>query len=160
MRFSPAAIPVAAGPSPSSRPLATMIHALRRLLPAFCLFGLFAPAGCGEGTSGGTVNGTVTLDGQPLKDGLVSFAPADGKGQTADAKITDGKFTLKLPVGTMKVMISAPKVVGKKKMYDTPDAPSVDEIKELLPEKYNAQSKLTVTVKAGTQDETFALTSK
>jgi hypothetical protein len=49
---------------------------------------------------------------------------------------------------------------SQKKMYDTPDSPSVDEIKELLPEKYNAQSQIKLTVKAGTQEEKYELKTK
>jgi hypothetical protein len=137
-----------------------MTSTIRRLFSICAIAAAIVVVGCERAPTGGTVTGTVTFDGQPLKDGIVSFAPFDGKGQTSDAKIADGKFTASVSIGTMKVMFSAPKVIGKKKMYDTPDAPSVDEIKELLPDKYNAQSKLTITVKAGNQDEKFELTSK
>ena len=57
-------------------------------------------------------------------------------------------------------LFSASKVIGKKKMYDTPDSPSVDEVKELLPDKYNAQSQYKLTVKGGVQSETYPLTMK
>lgn len=125
----------------------------------FLLVVFFVP-GCGGTTSLATVNGTVTLDGKPLKEGLVTFVPIDGKGQPADGKIVDGKFSVAIKPGEVKVMFSAPKVVGKKKMYDTPDAPTVDDVKELIPERYNAQSQIKLTVKGGTQSETYELQSK
>ena len=124
------------------------------------VFSFLSFLGCGSERRGGTINGTVTLDGKPLEEGLVTFVPMDGKGQPTDGKIVNGKFSVAVSPGEMKVMFSAPKVVGKKKMYDTPDSPSVDDVRELLPEKYNAQSKLKITVASGIKEESFALTSK
>lgn len=52
---------------------------------------LLAAAGCGDSTA--TVTGEVTFNGQPVKSGYVTLSPADGKGPTVGAKITDGRFT-------------------------------------------------------------------
>ena len=136
-----------------------------RRIPRFACVSFFfvatALVGCGgTSTDSGTVNGTVTLDGKPLKEGLVTFVSIDGKSQPASGPIIDGKFSVKVSTGEMKVMFSASKVIGKKKMYDTPDSPSVDEVKELLPDKYNAQSQYKLTVKGGVQSETYPLTMK
>src|SRR4051794_39698315 len=106
--------------------------------------------GCSDGATS-TVSGKVTLDGEPLKEGLIKFLPADGKSQNADAPVKDGRSTATMPPGEKRVEISAPKVVGKRKMYDTPDSPTVDEVKELLPAKYNTSGDLKLTVKAGSQ---------
>jgi hypothetical protein len=116
--------------------------------------------GCAGGSSTGTVRGTVTLDGQPLKEGTVKFVPADTKAPPVTAVVKDGQFTLTAPVGVSRVEFSVAKVVGKIKMYDTPDSPTVDQTKELLPEKFNVKSELKSTVKDGSQDETYTLTSK
>jgi hypothetical protein len=116
--------------------------------------------GCSSGSPTGTVNGTVTFDGQPLKEGTVRFVPADAKTPAVTAPVTDGKFTIAAPVGENRVEFSAAKVVGKIKMYDTPDSPTVDLTKETLPDKYNVRSTLNTTVKSGSQDETYALTTK
>jgi hypothetical protein len=115
-------------------------------------------AGCSS--SDGTVNGTVTLDSQPLKEGIVRFVPVGGKSQTATANIKDGKFTATVPPGEMRVEFSAPKVVGRHKMMDTPDSPMVDDVDELLPARFNTQSDIKITVKRGGQREAFALASK
>lgn len=45
--------------------------------------------GCEPTTS---VSGTVTYEGEAVADGWVTFLPADGKGQEAGGKITDGKY--------------------------------------------------------------------
>jgi hypothetical protein len=116
--------------------------------------------GCSTDVKHGAVSGTVTLDGQPLKSGTIRFDSADGRTAAADATIADGKFNLTLPPGDKHVSITSPKVIGKKKMYDTPDSPVYDVTEELLPKRYNAQSTLTMTVTAGAQEKEFSLTSK
>jgi hypothetical protein len=125
------------------------------------LVALIVCAGCSSAESAtGTVTGEVTLDGQPLKTGLIRFVPADGKTPTADTTITDGKFTAVVPLGEKKVEISAPKVVGKLKMYDTPDSPVVEQTKDMIPQQYNVRTTLTLTVQKGTQEKKFELKSR
>ena len=116
--------------------------------------------GCSESSTHGTVNGTVTLDDQPLGEGAVRFVPVDGASQTASAMVTDGKFTATVPIGRMRVEFSAPKVVGRHRMYDTPNSPEVDDVIELLPPRYNVQSEVTLDVQAGRQDVPFELFSR
>ena len=120
---------------------------------------LVAAFGCASDSGKGTLTGTVTLDGQPLQNGLIRFVPVDGQTATAEATITDGEFIAEVPLGEKRVSISAPKVVGKRKAYQTPDSPTVDIVEELLPARYNVQSVLTLTVTSGAQDAPFQLTS-
>ena len=115
--------------------------------------------GCAKKSNRGTVSGNVTLDGEPLKSGVIRFVPADGATATADSVITDGKFSASVPPGDKKVSISAPKVTGKRRMYETPDSPMIDVVQELLPAKYNVQTELTLAVNAGSQEKDFPLTS-
>ena len=118
-----------------------------------------ATIGCAPDSGKGTVTGTVTLDGQPLKSGLIRFVPVDGQTPTAESTITDGEFSAQVPVGEKRVSISAPKVVGQRRAYQTPDSPSIDVVEELLPPRYNVQSELTLTVTGGKQDAPFNLMS-
>jgi hypothetical protein len=137
-----------------------MGHIIGRGAIHLLLIALLGFAGCAGSSGQGTVKGTVTLDDQPLKEGVVRFVPVDGKSQTASADIKDGKFTAAVPLGEMQVEFSAPKVVNRRKAYDTPDSPLVDEVIELLPARFNVKSQLRITVKKGSQDETFPLQSK
>jgi len=121
----------------------------------------FSLLGCAGDSNAGKVSGTVTLDGQPLKTGIIRFVPTDGRTATADGTITDGKYDVATPTGDKRVYITAPKVVGKQKAYENkPDSPVVDIVEELLPVRYNAQSELTYSVTAGGQSKNFELTSK
>lgn len=118
---------------------------------------LLLAVGCSGGDAA-TVSGTVTFDNQPLKEGVIRFVPTDGKTAPVDAAIRDGKYSAAVPVCETTVSITAPKVVGKLKMYDTPDSPEVEQVKELLPEKYNTKSSLTYTVLKGSQEKNWDLT--
>jgi len=108
-------------------------------------------AGCSPSKTHGIIEGTVTLEGSALTQGVVRFVPIDESSQTASARIADGKFTAKVPVGLMRVEFSAPKVTGRQRMYDAPDSPEVDIVGELLPAKYNVRSELTYEVRLGEQ---------
>jgi hypothetical protein len=124
-----------------------------------CLLLICFSLGCSADVKHGMLSGTVTLDGQPLKSGTIRFDSTNGKAHAADASITDGKYSAKIEPGDKRVSITSPKVIGKRKMYDTPDSPIVDVTEELLPKRYNAQSELTLKVEAGPQSKDFALQS-
>jgi hypothetical protein len=117
-------------------------------------------AGCDRGPAFGTIHGEVTLDGQPVKDGRITFTPLDGQTSTGGAPIVDGKFKADVPVAKMKVAINGNKVIGKRKAYDTPESPWEDDVAELLPAKYHVNSELTLDVKRGVQDVKYELKSK
>jgi hypothetical protein len=138
-----------------------MIFKIRVLSFGSCLLTLGFMFGCSSDTKHGTVTGKVSLDGQPIKSGNIRFDPADGRTATADAMIADGKFSATVPPGEKRVSISAQKVVGKKRVYETPDSPTVDLTEEMLPKRYNVQSELKVTVNLGNQElPAFDLKSK
>lgn len=120
------------------------------------ILGLAVLSGCGSGD--GNITGEVTLNGEPLKEGTIRFVPVDGNTPTADAPIVDGKFQANVPVGDKRIEITAPKVVGQIKMIDAPDAKAVDNVQELLPERYNVKSELTLKVESGKQHKQFTLT--
>lgn len=128
------------------------------------LFGMLlltaAFAGCSSEKGGGIVKGTVTLDGQPLAAGQILFVAVDQASPSAEGTITSGQFEALVPPGEKRVEIRAPKVTGKKKMYDTPDSPMVDTVVELLPAKYNVNSELKMTVDGTAQEQKFDLQSK
>lgn len=131
----------------------------RTALATFGLAAVLFAAGCADDDGTGEVVGTVTLDGKPLDTGAVQFAPTDGKSPTAGAPIRAGRFTARVPTGEMTVRVTAPKVVGKRKLYDTPDSPEMPVTEELLPAKYNAKSELKTVVRPGRNAVTFDLTT-
>lgn len=125
--------------------------------------GLCPLAGCGSGENFQKISGTVTLDSEPLKKGVVTLFP-NGAGTTVGGEIVDGKFLLardRGPTpGKYRVEIVAFKASGKKE-FDVDLNKQVDVELQYLPPKYNNKSELTCTVEAGGKNEfEFALTSK
>ena len=127
--------------------------------PTLLAVAILCAACSGQGAQG-IVEGQVTYNGQPLKEGLIRFVPVGGASQTADAPIVDGKYTATTPVGEFRVEVTASKVVGKSKMYDTPDSPAVDVVEQVIPAKFNVNSELRVTVEKGKLEKNFELSDK
>jgi len=125
-----------------------------------CLAALLSVAALGCAAKKGTIEGTVTLDGEPLPKGSIQFYPTEGVGQSAGTLIIDGNYKTEASVGVNKVVINSTKVIRRVKLYDTPKSPMVDHVMEALPARYNARSELTVTVKSGTNTMNFELTSE
>lgn len=116
--------------------------------------------GCGSDKPIGTVKGRVSFDGQPLAKGQIRFVPADGKTAPVETEVADGAFTATLPEGDMRVEVRAPKVVGKIKMYESPNSPVVDKVEEAVAPRFNVTSELKLTVRKGEQEATFTVSSK
>jgi len=115
-------------------------------------------AGCGTGKV--TVSGKVTLDGEPIENGSILFEPADGNGGSEGDSITAGAYQVELSPGEKIVRINASKVIGEEKMYDTPDSPMKQITKEMVPKRYNSESKEKVTVSSSAATHDFTLSTK
>jgi hypothetical protein len=134
---------------------------MRRWMAGLLAAALLATVG-GCGQKKPVVFGLVTLDGQPLDNGNITFSPVAGDGQTSGALIgPDGGYRTDASPTKLKVVISASKVIGKRKMYETPDSPTVDILQEILPPRYSDMKKteLTVTIVPGENEKNFELTS-
>lgn len=121
-----------------------------------------AAAGCGGGGGGpplGRVSGVVTLDGQPLADATVTFTPATGR-PSQGVTGSDGRYTLAYTAEQPGAMLGDHVVRISTEGYVERPGGAVEQMKERVPSRYNAQSTLTATVKAGTNDLPFQLQSK
>jgi hypothetical protein len=125
--------------------------------------------GCADGVKTADVRGKVSFDGKPIQEGAITFFPIDGKGPTAGGIIAKGEYAVQIPITQgpdgpetrrMKVSISAPKIVGMKKLYNTEKAIERPVTAESLPDRYNAKSELTIEVNPGTNERDFELKSK
>jgi hypothetical protein len=113
--------------------------------------------GCSVKPPMGDVQGTVTVNGQPLSEGAVRFIPVDGNTPTTGGTILEGKFRVAVPIAKQRVEISA-HVIDREK---TPRNPSNDQIvmKKLVPSRYNSQSKLEIDVVPGLNTPEYKLTN-
>ena len=55
---------------------------------------LLALTGCGGDSKMATVSGAVTLDGNPVETGAITFVPANGNAPTAGGQIKDGRYSV------------------------------------------------------------------
>lgn len=69
----------------------------------------------------------------------------------------DGKYSADVPIGPSKVAIRVPKVIGQRKLYNTPDSPVQPLMDESLPAKFNDETELTLDVKPGETQGDFDL---
>jgi hypothetical protein len=122
-------------------------------LRAAALAALAVLAGCG---GGGSVSGKVTLDGQPLTSGTVTFHPV-GSGPTAIGTIgTDGRYELRIgddrsvPPGDYLVTVEATEAVTSEPSAAPAKGPPPPP-RRLTPEKYAEKdtTDLRFTVKSG-----------
>ena len=137
-----------------------------RLVMFLVLAGALAVAGCGR--SAGTITGTVTYKGAPLKGGSVMFTPAAG-GQAGPVSVAigqDGTYAAeKVPVGDVTVTVDtsylkpAPRTGPREDQappgHENPNKPSASGGANYvpIPAKYAdpAQTPLKYTVKGGSQ---------
>jgi hypothetical protein len=108
----------------------------------------------------GQVTGTVEVDGQPAAEGAIAFTPIDGNTAGTGGDIVNGRYTVNANIGPSKVAINVPKVVGERKLYDTPNSPVRPIVEESLPPQYNDQTTLTYDVKPGENEQNFSLKTK
>ena len=121
---------------------------------------LLAIAGCSSRE--GVVSGNVKVGDKPVEEGSILFLPTDGKTPTAGGPIKGGRYSVKVPVGSMKVCISCPRVVGKKKLYPTKDSPEQDVTEESVHPKHSdpVKTELTLDVKPGTNEKDWVVQPK
>ncbi len=123
-------------------------------------------AGCGNTKYSGEqrypLEGEVTLDGQPIDLGSITFIPEGDKGRTSGGVITDGKYAVPeengANAGTYRVKVSWLKRTGRK-LKDVESGEMYDERREALPDSVHKNSELTVEVPLPDNRHDFKLTS-
>jgi hypothetical protein len=121
------------------------------------LLAALAIAGCGGNADLAIVHGKVTLDGQPLPDAFVVFAPTS-KGTTSYGKTdASGQYEMMFSdaekgawIGENLVRINTGDVASGGKAWP----------KERVPVVYNTQTTLKATVQRGDNTFDFELNSK
>ena len=127
------------------------------------LSAVLAILGCDSEPQGIAVSGRATLGGEPLPTGTVFFHPLR-EGTGVPAEIVDGRFKVGasagLIAGTYRVEIVSERTTGRQ--TPNPDAPDqmMEEVRQIVPDRYNVQSELTATVVAGMPELTFELDTK
>ncbi len=95
----------------------------RQIAVLLCGLVLLACAGCGEVSTGVSVSGTVTRDGQPVEDARILFVPAKGtQGPVVSGAIKGGLYSIPadqgLKTGLYSVKVSLTRVPQRKDIMD------------------------------------------
>ena len=142
---------------------------MKTLFRAGCLAGLcLMILGCGkqpayEGPSRMALGGRVTIDGQPVDGGTISFIPQASAQRVSGGSIVNGAYYIPeekgANQGSYRVEIHWQKPVGKK--FRDPDTGEMkDVMKESIPAKFNTKSTLTATISPKQPSLDFELKSK
>lgn len=118
-------------------------------LSGCCLIalGLLVSSGCGKsgGPETAAVSGTVSLDGQPIAEGDITFAAADGLSPPFAGKIIEGKYSFACTLGKKRVEITAYRDIPGKYSEDNPGEKTLAR-EQYIPDSANKQSTLQADV--------------
>lgn len=144
---------------------------MKQLLKPFCFLFFAMPLlniGCGQpaytGAERFALTGTVTLDGQRVDGGSISFIPQASEGKVAGGPIIGGVYNVPAEqganAGAHRVEIHWLRPTGKQRP-DSDMGGMVDEVQEVIPSQYSTfNSQLTADVTSGENQFDFELTSK
>ena len=117
-------------------------------------------AGCGGDPNMANVSGTITLDGEPLKDAFVTFKPTNTEGKVVSSygkTASDGTYQMAVSNSVDGAWIGENVVRIKTGDYL---ADGSGKIKEVVPAIYNTKTELRKKVNSGDNIFDFDLKSK
>ena len=111
------------------------------------------------------ISGIVSLDGEPLATGNITFFPETSGSVATGGTIQDGEFTVPkdqgLPAGKYKVSITATTTKGPVPTDPNELMANPPEVVSLIPKIYNSETTLTAEVSESPENSfTFDLLSK
>lgn len=134
---------------------------IRSYIPSGMMLGVLLLAGCtGASSEHGHVTGVVTINGTPIPDATVTFAPKGGGRAAVGMTQQDGSYELNYTPGVKGAKLGVNEV-----RITTYEAPELDDNKrvvspgrpEKLPPKYSSGQEVTVEVKPGENPLDFAV---
>lgn len=105
------------------------------------------------------LEGNVRVDGTPIIQGTIRFAPVDPNGTTAETLIENGRYRAKLAKGGKRVMIHGFKKVGEQFPWGR-NGRAMDVLEEIVPSEFNDATTLTIDVVRSRSDADFDLVTK
>lgn len=128
------------------------------LLPAILSAGLAGRGGSGDNLPRQPVSGSVTLDGRPLAQGMITFEPVDlASGHPATGTIAEGAFEIGRDAGPtpgnylVRITAAAPdaQLSAAEAMEQGAVSSREDDFRSPIPSRYNAQTELRAQVSEG-----------
>lgn len=122
--------------------------------------------GCSDPYAGRfDLSGKVTLEGQPLQDGTITFEPLENQKTASGGTITNGEFKVErkdgLAVGKYRVLITAGdgKTPANEEEAGGPSGANILSM-DLIPPEWNTESKQEITIKDGENKFEFTIPKK
>ena len=100
--------------------------------------------GCNFGPPSVVVSGTVSYQGEMVRQGEIIFADVQSTAPAAVGKVEDGRYRLETLAGEKRVRITASKETGR--IVEGAMGTTYPEQVDLLPPEYNSASTLVRTV--------------
>ncbi|QDU75561.1 hypothetical protein Pan97_25940 [Bremerella volcania] len=129
------------------------------VLSIVCSIPLFLGCG-GPASTTVPISGTVSVEGQPVEGGLITFLSVDGETQAAGAPIKDGAYQAEVEPGEKKVMVLGTKVVGEEYVLKgVPDSGTRQKLETITHPNYNAKhlTPLKATISGPSEEMNFDL---
>lgn len=135
---------------------------------AVVLTGCIVCSGCGGSSIQKTsVSGKVTLNGEPIELGQITFTPSAEGGSNssgaASGEIKAGAYSISASEGPMvgkhSVSITASRKTGQQvaAAMPAPEGTMIDVTEDYIPYKYNFETTLTAELTSGENTKDFAL---
>ncbi len=136
---------------------------MRNFLASGLCLAAFALVGCGESRKEVEVTGEITINGNPLPEGSITFVASSGDAQTGGGIVKDGKYLAFVSPGPKVVLVVGHEIAGEEPLYQgVPDSPTRQILKTLTPIVYNAAktSPLKAEISGKTEGLNFELTGE
>lgn len=115
--------------------------------------------GCGGSSEVSSVEGVVTLDGEPVPEATVEFTPV-GEGRPSTGRTDEsGHYELAYSATEMGAKIGEHTVKITTGGMKADESGNLVEVEETIPARYNEQTELTVEVTPGSNTLDFELES-
>ena len=116
--------------------------------------------GCGEKSSI-RIAGNVSMDGEPVSEGSISFEPLDGQGTVTGGPITNGQYSVEgdsgFNPGEKRVRIVGVRKTGRRLPDPEAKGEYNDEVVMYIPRQFNTESQLKVNLAVGDNSHDFQL---
>lgn len=132
---------------------------LLAVLPVLCSISLVVGCG-GPASTAVPISGTVSVEGQPIEGGLITFLSVDDTVPAAGAPIKNGTYSAEVEPGEKKIMVLGTKVVGEEYILQgVPDSGTREKLETITHPNYNARhlTPLTATVSGANSEMNFDL---
>lgn len=133
---------------------------MRRLVILVLSIALAVASGCTSDSRIADVSGVVTLDGHPIENATITFAPKKGGSPSNARTSVDGVFRLRYTRSLAGAEVGEHIVKITTYRAANPDSdPPTPEVPERIPVNYNWSTELTADVKPGSNSVDFPLLS-